>query len=94
MQPVVKESGSEESSEWVFHGKMLRMPAPKTANWLELYGSWGGFMEAVHQSIGRNLGAAVWLGLPRAQGSMEQGAWSKGGKGRWGNDECKMKNAK
>jgi hypothetical protein len=59
MQPVVKESGSEESSEWVFHGKMLRMPAPKTANWLELYGSWGGFMEAVHQSIGRNLGHGV-----------------------------------
>jgi len=59
MQSAVKESGSEESSEWVFRGKMLRMPAPKTANWLELYGSWSGFMEAVHQSIGRNLGHGV-----------------------------------
>jgi hypothetical protein len=59
MESVVKESGLEESSEWVFHGKMLRMPAPRTANWLELYGSWSGFTEAIHQSIGRSLGSGV-----------------------------------
>jgi hypothetical protein len=59
MQPVIKESGSEESSEWVLHGKMLRMPAPETANWLELYGSWDGFVEAVHKSIGGPRGSGV-----------------------------------
>jgi hypothetical protein len=59
MSQAIKQASAEEGSEWVFHGKMLRMPAPKTANWLELYGSWSGFMAAVHQSIGRDLGHGV-----------------------------------
>jgi hypothetical protein len=48
-----QQSESTEAGEWVFGGKLRRMPAPRTANWLELYGSWSGFVAAVHQSIGR-----------------------------------------
>jgi hypothetical protein len=50
---------SAESGEWVFGGKLRRMPAPETANWLELYGSWVGFVEAVHESIGGRRGSGV-----------------------------------
>jgi hypothetical protein len=50
---------STESGEWVFGGKLRRMPAPETANWLELYGSWDGFVEAVHESIGGRRGSGV-----------------------------------
>jgi hypothetical protein len=52
-----KHSGSNEAGEWVFGGKLRRMPAPRTANWLELYGSWSGFVAAVHQSIGGDRGS-------------------------------------
>ena len=50
---------SSESGEWVFGGKLRRMPAPEIANWLELYGSWDGFVEAVHESIGGRRGSGV-----------------------------------
>jgi len=43
----------------VIGGKLRRMPAPETADWLELYGSWDGFMEAVHESIGGRRGRGV-----------------------------------
>jgi len=57
MGTLSKQSGSKESGEWVFGGKLRRMPAPRTANWLELYGSWSGFVAAVHQSIGGDRGS-------------------------------------
>jgi hypothetical protein len=40
-------------------GRMNVIPAPKTGNWLERYGSWEGFCQAVHRSIGRDLGGGV-----------------------------------
>jgi hypothetical protein len=72
---------SAESGEWVFGGKLRRMPAPETANWLELYGSWDGFMEVVHESIGGRRSRGV-LRFAKSAGSMEQGAGSRGKGGR------------
>jgi len=83
MQPVVKESGSEESSEWVFHGKMLRMPAPETANWLDLYGNWDGFMEVVHESIGGHRGSGV-VRFAKSAGQHGAGGMEQGGQGAVG----------
>jgi hypothetical protein len=40
-------------------GRMKKIPAPKTGSWLERYGSWEGFCQAAHRSIGRDLGGGV-----------------------------------
>jgi hypothetical protein len=35
------------------------IPMPQTSNWKKEHGSWEGFCEAVHRSIGRKLGSGV-----------------------------------
>ena len=54
-----QQSGSNEAGEWVFSGKLRRMPAPRTVDLLEEYGSWSGFVAAVHKSIGGCRGSGV-----------------------------------
>jgi len=67
MNSSSKHPESAESGAWVFGGKLRRMPAPEIANWLELYGSWDGFVEAVHESIGGRRGRGV-LRLAKSAG--------------------------
>jgi len=79
---------SAESGEWVFGGKLRRMPAPETANWLELYGSWDGFVEAVHESIGGCRGSGV-LKFAKREGDLvgQTGARTQAEGGEGGKDE-------
>jgi hypothetical protein len=37
----------------------LKIPAPKTVNWLKSFGSWENFCRAARKSIGRDLGGGV-----------------------------------
>lgn len=37
----------------------IKIPAPRTGNWKEKYGSWENFMKEVRKSIGRDLGHGV-----------------------------------
>jgi hypothetical protein len=54
--PTPLEPGTETPWIPVFR---LKIPAPRTGNWLTSYGSWEGFCQAAQKSIGRNLGAGV-----------------------------------
>lgn len=38
---------------------LLKIPAPRTGNWLKSYGSWKGFVAEIHRSTGQNLGGGV-----------------------------------
>jgi len=46
-------------------GKALKIPAPKTGNWVKAFGGWAGFTAEIHRSIGRKLGGGT-LNLSRA----------------------------
>jgi len=40
-------------------GRALKIPAPKTGNWVKAFGGWNGFTAEIHRSIGRKLGSGT-----------------------------------
>lgn len=60
-EPSSQESRCQEtpSEDFVFPEFPNPIPAPKTGNWMKSYESWEGFCQAIHRSIGRNLGGGV-----------------------------------
>lgn len=64
------------------------MPAPETADWLELYGGWDGFVEAVHESIGGRRGSGVLKFAKSGDGGgdsrVDRSQDTGGGRGRGG----------
>jgi hypothetical protein len=60
-EPSSQEGKCQESPSHDFVLPKFRtpIPAPKTGNWMESYGSWEGFCQAIQRSTGRNLGRGV-----------------------------------
>ena len=56
--PERSEKVQEETLEWMPMPR-LKIPAPRTGSWLESYGSWEGFCQAIRKSTGRNLAEGV-----------------------------------